>query len=440
MIIGGPNPGPPIMVHPSQRKALYPARKPSWSLTLRRGDSTRSYRIRPVLAGSVAGLFVLLLTAYVGATAYLIYRDDIVGAAVSRQVKMQYAYEERIAALRAELDRLSSRHAVQTEGVEQQLSTLLEQQALIERRQSALDDLVVQARAAGVDVAEGEPRVPRARPDETEDVGGAVEPLGYAPTAPTDADVISRTLLNRRGRRSLDRVERRAADPVARRRVARPHRGQAVGCARCAELSGRERVRPHHPRTDCDRRECRRARRTTRAEPEGGPFIPAAGLHFVERAALLRRTLDGIESLRQSAKAMPLGAPVKALYFSSGFGNRIDPFLKRPAFHAGLDMVAEEGTIVRATAAGTVVSAGWSGGYGEMVEIKHADGVSTRYGHLSEILVSPGMHVDAGTAIGRVGSTGRSTGPHLHYETRRDGRPVDPALYLAAGRALRGGS
>ena len=159
------------------------------------------------------------------------------------------------------------------------------------------------------------------------------------------------------------------------------------------------------------------------SEPEGGPFIPAAGLHFVERAALLRRTLDGIESLRQSAKAMPLGAPVKALYFSSRFGYRIDPFLKRPAFHAGLDFVAEDGTVVRATAAGTVVSAGWNGGYGEMVEIKHADGVSTRYGHLSEILVSRGMHVDAGTPIGRVGSTGRSTGPHLHYETRRDGRP-----------------
>ena len=116
---------------------------------MRRGDSTRSYPIRPVLAGSAAGLFVVLLVAYVGATAYLVYRDDLLGAAVSRQVKMQYAYEERIAALREELDRLSSRHAVQTEGVEQQLSTLLEQQALIERRQSALDDLVGQARAAG---------------------------------------------------------------------------------------------------------------------------------------------------------------------------------------------------------------------------------------------------------------------------------------------------
>ena len=406
---------------------------------LRRGNSTRSYRIRPVVAGSVAGLLVLLLTAYVGATAYLIYRDDIVGAAVSRQVKMQYAYEERIAALRAELDRLSSRHAVQTEGVEQQLSTLLEQQALIERRQSALDDLVVQARSAGVDVAEGEPRVPRARPDETEDVGGVVEPLSYAPTAPSDADVISRTLLNRRAAdpsialsgvrpilsrvgASLDRTEAKQSDALDALSSAAENESDHITHALTAigaDVGG--------PTDDA-------------TEPEGGPFIPAAGLHFVERAALLRRTLDGIEALRQSAKEMPLGAPVKALYFSSGFGTRIDPFLKRPAFHAGLDMVAEEGTIVRATAAGTVVSAGWSGGYGEMVEIKHADGVSTRYGHLSEILVSSGMHVDAGTAIGRVGSTGRSTGPHLHYETRRDGRPVDPALYLAAGRALRGGS
>ena len=92
---------------------------------------------------------------------------------------------------------------------------------------------------------------------------------------------------------------------------------------------------------------------------------------------------------------------------------------------------------MRATAPGTVVSAGWKGGYGKMVEIRHADGVSTRYGHLSadpcrgRRSASP-----AGTPIGRVGSTGRSTGPHLHYETRRDGKAVDPALYLAAGRAL----
>ena len=144
---------------------------------------------------------MFLLVAYVGATAYLVYRDDLLGAAVSRQVKMQYAYEERIAALRAELDRLTSRHAVQTEGVEQQLATLLEQQATDRAAPVGARRLVDKARAAGLGVADGEPRVPRARPDARRRMppaGDATAPLGYAAGPPdATADVISRTLLNR---------------------------------------------------------------------------------------------------------------------------------------------------------------------------------------------------------------------------------------------------
>ena len=95
------------------------------------------------------------------------------------------------------------------------------------------------------------------------------------------------------------------------------------------------------------------------------------------------------------------------------------------------------GTTVRATAAGIVTDASWNGGYGNMVEVEHTDGVSTRYGHLSAFLVSVGDHVEAGEPIARVGSTGRSTGPHLHYETLRGGKTVNPAAYLAAGKVLR---
>src|SRR6185503_1645731 len=145
------------MVHPSQRRPNYAARASSWSLSIKHGGATRTFAIRPIVAAPIAGVLVLLLTVYVGATAYLIYRDDIVGAAVSRQVAMQYAYEERIAALRSELDRLTSRHVVQTENVEQQLGALLEHQAMIESRQSALDSIVNRAKAAGIGVAAGAP-------------------------------------------------------------------------------------------------------------------------------------------------------------------------------------------------------------------------------------------------------------------------------------------
>ncbi len=433
------------MVHPSQQHSHYTPRKPTWSLILRRGGATRSYPIRPWLVGSIAGVIGLFIVAYVAATAYLVYRDDLLGAAVSRQVRMQYAYEERIAALRSELDRVTSRHAVQTEGVEQQLSRLLDQQGTIEERQSTLDKLVGQARAAGVAVTEEAPPLPRARPDESgagAAKGGAeVEPLGFMRTAPTDSDVVSRLLL-KGGRRDRAVALGGSIRPVLAHvgsSLDRVESKQSVALDALSTAAGGEEDRLTEALTAIGAKVAS-GPGDADTEPEGGPFIPAEGLHFVERAALLQKTLDGIETLRQGAATLPVKLPVKALYVSSGFGFRVDPFLNRPAFHPGLDLVAEAGTTVRATAPGTVVTAGVNGGYGEMVEIAHADGISTRYGHLSAILVTPGMHVDAGTPIGRVGSTGRSTGPHLHYETRRNGEPIDPALYLAAGKALSGGS
>jgi murein DD-endopeptidase MepM/ murein hydrolase activator NlpD len=106
--------------------------------------------------------------------------------------------------------------------------------------------------------------------------------------------------------------------------------------------------------------------------------------------------------------------------------------------HTGLDFRGDTGEPIHATAAGTVVSAGWSGGYGKMVEIDHGNGLSTRYGHLSEIDVNVGDDIRIGQVIARMGSTGRSTGPHLHYETRIDGDPVDPERFLRAGAKLSG--
>jgi murein DD-endopeptidase MepM/ murein hydrolase activator NlpD len=125
--------------------------------------------------------------------------------------------------------------------------------------------------------------------------------------------------------------------------------------------------------------------------------------------------------------------------FTSGFGVRSDPFLGRAAMHTGLDFRAQMGDPVRVTANGKVVSAGWSGGYGRMVEVDHGNGLATRYGHLSEINVKLGQQVRIGEVIGEVGSTGRSTGPHLHYETRIEGEAVDPQKFLRAGVRLSAG-
>lgn len=116
---------------------------------------------------------------------------------------------------------------------------------------------------------------------------------------------------------------------------------------------------------------------------------------------------------------------------SSRYGYREHPIDGARRFHAGIDIPGAAGSPVLASAAGVVRFAGSAGGYGRMVEIDHGGGLRTRYAHLAQIAVTPGMHVAVGAAIGRMGSTGRSTGTHLHFEVRRDGRAVDPLAYLS---------
>lgn len=128
--------------------------------------------------------------------------------------------------------------------------------------------------------------------------------------------------------------------------------------------------------------------------------------------------------------AIPAGAPVRATGLTSGFGSRWHPVLGGERFHAGVDLAAPAGASVAATAAGLVQAAGWCGGYGLCVMIDHGGGYATVYGHLSKIDVYPGQTVSSGQAIGLVGSTGMSTGPHLHYEVRFREQPVNPRKFL----------
>ena len=128
--------------------------------------------------------------------------------------------------------------------------------------------------------------------------------------------------------------------------------------------------------------------------------------------------------------AMPSNAPVRFARMTSTFGMRAHPLLGGMRMHAGIDLAAPLATPIRATADGVVSSAAWSGGYGLMVAIKHGGRLETRYGHMSRLAVRPGERVTKNSIIGYVGSTGRSTGPHLHYEVLRNGRPVNPLPYM----------
>ena len=187
------------------------------------------------------------------------------------------------------------------------------------------------------------------------------------------------------------------------------------------------------------------------ASGEGGPFIPAPApasatpaaytdnadegeQKLLASVATLGDQVDRWEKLQFILRSLPLTAPIDSYYISSGFGTRTDPFNGEHAIHEGVDMVSKLRSEVLATAPGTVTFAGWKGGYGRVVEIDHGLGVVTRYGHLYAINVKVGDVVDYRQVIGKLGNSGRSSGPHVHFEVRYNGRALDPMSFLKAGR------
>jgi murein DD-endopeptidase MepM/ murein hydrolase activator NlpD len=176
------------------------------------------------------------------------------------------------------------------------------------------------------------------------------------------------------------------------------------------------------------------ARRARNAQ--GGLFEPFFGKgkkdvrdpRFVNLAAALSR----MDAMERALAAIPTAMPAASMMMSSGFGYRSDPFTGGGAMHAGLDFKGPVGTPILAAAKGKVVLAGFNGGYGNTIEIRHANGLVTRYAHLSGLNVRRGQMVDRGVQIGRMGSTGRSTGSHLHFEVRLNGKAINPRKFLEA--------
>lgn len=176
------------------------------------------------------------------------------------------------------------------------------------------------------------------------------------------------------------------------------------------------------------------------ASGQGGPFIPAEALDAMP-ASDLKNGLDTLDnhlarlsSLQSTMRYLPLSAPLNTYYITSGFGKRRDPINKRWAAHYGLDFGSAKKAPVYATAPGLVKAAGWNGRYGRYIEIDHGNGIKTRYGHLHKIFVKRGQKVAFRDKIGLLGESGRTTGPHLHYETVFNNRNINPMKFLKAGR------
>lgn len=163
----------------------------------------------------------------------------------------------------------------------------------------------------------------------------------------------------------------------------------------------------------------------------GGPFIPLDKADMLEfKTSYLEQQLSAYETLIHTRAATPSAWPVEGR-LTDGFGDRRNPFGGYSIeFHTGQDIATNYGTAVTATANGVVTFTGYQNGYGQLVVIDHGGGLTTRYGHLSHIDASVGQNITRGDIVGRVGSSGRSTGPHLHYEIRINDEPVDPIPYL----------
>ncbi|SFL23039.1 M23 family metallopeptidase [Methylobacterium pseudosasicola] len=378
---------------------------------------------RPPLPKILAAGLALALIWALGASYLIVFHDDVLAGFVARQGAMRDAYEARLAELQDRLDRAGRDRAGTESRLAERVAAALERQAELERRQAAL---------AGLGAPTNDPLTTGAlqRPDETED-GFGLRPAEAG--APHRFPALPR--------RSAIEAETGLIRLEARLDGLRAAQGERL--ARVVERAGDtvRRLRGLIGRTGLD---------PDRLDPAtagtGGPLVPldARALDgtgfansFESGVDLARRTLGDGERLHRLAAALPLARPTSGEpVVSSPFGTRLDPFTRGLALHTGLDLKAEAGEPARATAPGRVSAADYAGGYGNMVEIDHGHGVVTRFGHLARILVRPGQRVAAGDVIGAVGSTGRSTGAHLHYETRIDGEPVDPQRFLEAGGDL----
>jgi murein DD-endopeptidase MepM/ murein hydrolase activator NlpD len=464
-------------------------------VTFAKDGAARTFTLRRSLVVLGVSLKVALV-AWAGFSLYLlIFRDTLVGKLLADQDQMRAAYEEKLASQRVKLDETAAQQTTARDNLDLRLRELISRQAQLEGRTETVARLL---RGANIDLSASRARPTAA--NATTPPSSDAQSVSVAKSQPTDPlraiaefsgqkphpiDDMSLSSYVQEAPTS-DAVSGAPApqtvpppQPAPRPRQlgpraslfddgARDYRFALAGSISIESVASSldsierlqvETLRSANTRTTVALDKMRWALRSSGLDPArfahvggkrtadvGGPFMPltkeakdaaASSSSFDTLLGILKVRLEEHDELSQSILTLPVRQPLPGqLAVTSPFGPRKDPFGMGWALHAGLDMQAQEGAIVRATAAGKVTNAGWAGGYGNMVEIEHAEGVSTRYGHLSAVLVSDGQTVTAGTPIGRVGSTGRSTGPHLHYETRIDGEPVDPMRFLRSSNVL----
>ncbi len=387
------------------------------------------------MAAFFGSALAAVVIGYLLATSYLVLRDDLIGATTARQARMQQAYEDRISALRAQVDRITSRQLLDQKLMETKVSELLERQNQLSQRHGRLGPLLDRAESEVGAAPDDTPpdRKPEHRADATGGISQAqsysVASLAAKDTRPfslwsTCSDPLEAESAADRAdklfvsiNKSLKSIESEQLSRITT--LADNAYKNADAITQALEAAGLP-VDSDFGKSDV-----------------GGPLIPLdSSMIFDSKVKELDEALDALDHLKKEARQLPLANPAPGRSVTSPFGVRTDPILGTAALHSGMDFRAPMGMPAKVTAPGVVTKAGWNGGYGRMVEVDHGNGFATRYGHLSEIDVAVGQKVDAGTIIGKTGSSGRSTGPHLHYEVRHNGEAIDPLRFLTVGKKV----
>jgi murein DD-endopeptidase MepM/ murein hydrolase activator NlpD len=466
---------------------------PERQIYIRSDGRVQFFTFGPTLQATLAGLTLIFLMWVAFASVNVIFKDRIIAAKDHHYQQMQAAYENRMADLQYSYDELNNAlvsaedhfkaTADELQSKQEKIGELLGRKEAVDSTLASLgtgrvnaivksssDDIRTAAGATGgmasdsiagdgASAASGEPSYTPAPPPVLNAGAGSSElgimPQGIEPqprtAKPTKASFLDDAVTRFAAvlfHPKTQTVHAAAHPPALRILAGQTERVQQMSSEETALLSGVDHAISgrvgdlqtvlRHVGVNPDALE-RQAEGSV-----GGPEVSLQSVHLdgisdnAFTSAYLGATahVNELNTLFAALHHVPLTTPVHGAQFelTSGFGGRVDPFTRRVAFHPGVDFGGPWGSTVASTAPGVVVWAGARGGYGNMVEIDHGYGFRTRYGHLSSILVRVGSRVEKGSPIGKLGSTGRSTGPHVHYEVWLANNLKDPSTYIEAGR------
>lgn len=455
---------------------------PERQIYIRSDGRVQFFTFSPVLQAMMAGLCLIFLGWVAFATVNVIFKDRIIAAKDHRFQQTVQNYEIRVADLQTSYDEVNNALVTAEDKFTSAADELQSKQNIIigvlktkQQVDATLSRRDTTAQGSS-DTAEGgrpgdalDATTPPASVQPTAAATGSsdltVSPQPVKPqprgAKPTKASMLDFGLGNTVGRLAGALFGRRptseispeviARHPVLKQLAAQTERVRRLGAAETMLMAqtqgevqhGIDNIRVVLRRTGINPDQF--AQRVREAEGGvGGPEIPLSAVSiegitdvaFQQAYLKASAVLSEMTELLSGMKHVPLTTPVAGPSFerTSGFGARVDPFTGRYAFHPGIDWSGPTGALVRSTAPGVVVWADVKGGYGKTVEVNHGYGIHTRYAHLSSILVHVGARVGEGAPVGKLGSTGRSTGPHVHYEIWYDDVVRNPRNFIEAGR------